>query len=733
MMADSVSAPGQGHHRRTAAVLRFLAMASIVIPVLILVAGGLITWRDKQQEAMDQTIRLVDLVYESASKLFEAQLLATDQVRLMIGTRDDAQVIAEQQDLHLRLQAMLRYLPHLRTLFVVTRDGRAIVDGDRYPAPAANGLSERDYFTYFRDGGTGLFVGRPALRLVDQLPFFPLAVRRFSADGQFNGVIAASVDPSYFATFFHQVLHAYTNLEDRTIVLRRGNGDLLVRWPAQSPSNETRGEAVAGGVLRGGGDSGSYISAWQGKTRLVAWRRLHDVDMAVFTSVSMDGVRRFWLDTMLPYLFFGLCSALALFSISIVALRRTQMAEAAETRAAAERQRRERAETAVRQSQKMEAIGKLTGGVAHDFNNLLAVIQGSAELARNRPPDKVARLLDNIVHASRRGAALTRQLLSFSRTQSLAPRVLDPRAEIPRAMGLVRPSLRGDIQVDVQVAEDVWPIEVDPGEWEIALLNIAVNARDAMPNGGWFRVTAGNRRVAAGDVATAPEIAGDFVRITLRDTGSGIPPEVAARAFEPFFTTKDIGQGTGLGLSQVYGFARQAGGASSIEACQDQAGGTIVTLHLPRALKAVEHPPDLQATDAAPAGATKRILLVEDNMEVAAITGEIIRSLGYEVVHATRAREALDRLDAPGPTFHLLITDIVMPDGISGLQLATTVRARMPALPIILVSGYNDATPQEASAFRVLRKPLPARRLAEAIRSELPAWPRIAVDNTVAG
>jgi two-component system, NtrC family, sensor kinase len=274
-------------------------------------------------------------------------------------------------------------------------------------------------------------------------------------------------------------------------------------------------------------------------------------------------------------------------------------------------------------------------------------------------------------------------------------------------------------------------LELDPGEWEIALLNIAVNARDAMPGGGRLSVSARNVHVAGGDVPGAPQLSGPFVRLMLRDNGAGISPQVAARAFEPFFTTKDVGRGTGLGLSQVYGFARQAGGAALIVPAAE--GGTAVTLFLPRARRHQDEAPPTPTGRRPENAPVRRILFVEDNQEVAAITADIIRSLGHEVVHVDRARKALEILISAKTAFQLLITDVMMPDGMDGVQLARQVRRELPSLPIILVSGYTEASLAEASGFRVLRKPLPTQQLAQAIEAELGTFPRIIVDNTKAG
>ncbi len=328
------------------------------------------------------------------------------------------------------------------------------------------------------------------------------------------------------------------------------------------------------GYQRITGDGGTY-------DRLVSYRHLTGLPLYVFASVPASAIPAAWLRQMETNLALSVPATLALVGLALVALRRAQAAEASATLAAGETRKRQMAEEAVRQSQKLEALGKLTGGVAHDFNNLLSVIIGNAELIRGKPPERVERSVAQIMQAARRGAELTQRLLSFSRRRMLS---LEARptltADMERLTGLLKTSLHGNISFRYQFAEGLWPIQVDPGELEVALLNIAVNARDAMPDGGRFELTARNVTVFAGELRGAPDLAGDFVALALRDTGSGMSREVAARAFEPFFTTKDVGRGTGLGLSQVYGFVRQSGGAIEIDS--EPGEGTCVRIHLPR-------------------------------------------------------------------------------------------------------------------------------------------------------
>jgi two-component system NtrC family sensor kinase len=283
---------------------------------------------------------------------------------------------------------------------------------------------------------------------------------------------------------------------------------------------------------------------------------------------------------------------------------------------------------------------------------------------------------------------------------------------MPELQDLLRSSLRGDIAVQVDVPGDVWPVQADPTEFELAILNIAVNARDAMPNGGRLTLAASNLRLPNDKV---PDLAGDFVAVTATDTGQGIAPEVMGHIFEPFFTTKEVGKGTGLGLSQVYGFARQCGGTANVTS---QSGyGTTITLYLPRSELPVTaaRVEDERAT-LAHHGRGLRVLLVEDNPEVAEIARTHLQEFGYDVAYAARAEVALEVLDSGSPRFDAVFTDIVMPGEINGLDLARRVRLSHPGLPVVLATGYSSVA-QEAldEGFLILRKPYDLRSLGQAL------------------
>jgi signal transduction histidine kinase len=350
----------------------------------------------------------------------------------------------------------------------------------------------------------------------------------------------------------------------------------------------------------------------------------------------------------------------------------------------AEREREEQ----LRQAQKMEAVGQLTGGVAHDFNNLLQIVVGNLELLeRNLPEDgvRLRRVAGNAMQGARRAATLTQRLLAFSRRQPLDPRPIEVNRLVRGMSELLGRSLGETVELETALAAGLWRVEADPNQLEAALLNLAVNARDAMPDGGKLTIETANTHLdqayAQQNVEVAP---GQYVVVCVSDTGTGMTKAAAARAFEPFFTTKEPGKGTGLGLSQVYGFVRQSGG--HVKIYSEVGEGTTVKLYLPR----YTGPLDV-ADDAAPVAApqgVETVLVVEDDADVRSYTVEVLTELGYRVLEASDGPAALRLLDRGEVEVDLLFTDVVLPGGLNGEQLALQARARRPQLKVLFTTGY---------------------------------------------
>jgi PAS domain S-box-containing protein len=376
----------------------------------------------------------------------------------------------------------------------------------------------------------------------------------------------------------------------------------------------------------------------------------------------------------------------------------------------------QRAQEQLAQSKKLEALGQLTGGIAHDFNNMLMVVSGNAQMLKNRLRDpKNLRAIQSIELAAARGETLTRQLLAFSRRQALNPIVISLRQRVAAFRELLASSARGDIKLVVDIARNIWPVAVDVHELELALVNLVVNSRDAMPDGCAITITARNVRLRPDD---KPEhLWGDFVALTVADTGCGITAEVLPKVFEPFFTTKQPDKGTGLGLSQVYGLTRQSGGTVTI--ASEPGSGTAVTLYFPRS-----HSPlsDQRMAEAEPPQGCETVLLVEDNPDVQEVAVMLLEELGYHVLHVQSADAALQLL-ASGERVDLVFTDIVMPGERDGMALARQVRAEYPDIAVLLTTGYAKAATTRDAGFPVLRKPYQISTLARAVREALDTEP----------
>lgn len=442
------------------------------------------------------------------------------------------------------------------------------------------------------------------------------------------------------------------------------------------------------------------------------------------------------LNSALP-LIMGLIGALLAVLVSLLLVQQTRAAKrverqvelrTAELQATNSRMRnevaaREKAESAVRQMQRVESIGQLTGGIAHDFNNMLAIVVGNLEIAKGwlDNPKKLERFIDQAMSGADRAAALTQRLLAFSRQQPLSPTRIDANALIADMSNLIERTIGKRVEVRTEFADDLWPTLVDSAQLENAVLNLAINARDAMEDGNTLTITTGNaiHEIDEGGNRSAPA---EYVMINVRDTGSGMAPEVQAKALDPFFTTKEVGKGTGLGLSQVFGFARQSGGDLTIESTEGE--GTTIRIYLPR-FQGDERDAETNGENGAAEGEVPRgipqeiILVVDDEEQVLAMTVELLRELGYTVVHAKDGETALKKLGA-NPGVRLVLTDIVMP-GMNGNELAERALSAVPDLKIMFVSGFDtiSETSEVASQHQIvkLQKPFTQHELATAIRA----------------
>ncbi len=687
-------------------LLKLMMVASLVLPAALYGYASWVSYRDIHAAADERIERSLDVQQEQALKVFETVNRTFAEVDEIVRDMSDDQIRAAQPRLHPRLAQIADVMPQLQAIVLIGRDGRPLASSTLETVKTDVNFTDRDYFKAQADKDAGTYVSdvrTPNLASVGR-DFFDLSRRLDSPSKTFKGVIAVAVRPKYFEDFYTLIGQTRGSF----YALVRDDGTILARYPVRSnrvqrlsPTSGLR-SAIDHGVTH---DTFTVNSEVDGVPRRIGFRKLAGYPVYALSGISIPAINHEWLRTIGTHLIFGLPATLLLFAVLWFALRRTRHLHD-------EAERREVAEGALHQAQQLQAIGQLTGGVAHDFNNLLMIVSGSVQrLRRHIKDDKQIHLLDAITTATQRGESLTRQLLTFSRRQTLQPSVIDLAEQLPEIKDMLSRSLRGDIEIKVGVPRRPCTVKVDPSEFELALLNLAVNARDAMPSGGTLTLTA--KPVVLRGKASEEGLSGDFVAIRVADTGSGIAADVLPRVFEPFFTTKDVGKGTGLGLSQVYGFARQSGGAAAIASSARR--GTVVTLFLPRTWEATARPQEQSAVVAAKKHAGT-VLLVEDNADVAEVGKAYLEELGYKVKQAASAQAGLDLIERDGD-IDVVFSDILMPGGMNGLELADAVCRRFPHIVVLLTTGYSSSA-QDAvrQGFAVLQKPYDIAALDRALR-----------------
>ncbi len=681
-------------------LLHGILVASVALPAALFVYASWLGYENNQRIADRQIDRTRDVVTEHALKVFETVERSIAEINEVVRDMPDEGIAANEESLHRRFERLADSSEQIKSVWIFSRNGRALVNSLAYPAPTID-FSDRDYFKAHVDRDIGVYVGevlrpRPPY---GGAPFFGVSRRRSSPDGSFNGVIQASILPEYFWGFYAKISREAGNYAS----LIRDDGLILARYP----SNDIISLLPNGDLLKAirAQAEGTLLltSKLDGIERKVAWRRVAGFPVFVVAGLETEAIRAQWFAQMGNHLIFGLPATAALVAIVLLALTRTR-------RFYEEATRRQAAENALKQSQRLEALGQLTGGVAHDFNNLLMVVGGSAQRLKRRHHDpQDIRSLDMIELAVRKGSNLTRQLLSFARRQSLSPKVIDLVDCIEKFREVLNQSIPGNVEIVIAPPGHKVLVKIDPDEFEIALLNLTLNARDAMPDGG--RITISLKTVRLDKNAGPNGLAGEFAVLGFSDTGSGIADDIRDRIFEPFFTTKKVDRGTGLGLSQVYGFAQQSRGAITVSS--HAGAGTAFELLLPCCDEALQI--ESKAADDAPAPARPAtVLLVEDHPDVSVVGSDYVEQCGFKVVCATSAEMAVDILNQRSD-IDLVFSDIVMP-GMSGLELGRLIREHHPETPVILASGYSDrAAVAVEEGFTLLQKPYSLEGLRKAL------------------
>jgi signal transduction histidine kinase/ActR/RegA family two-component response regulator len=725
---------GMSYRRRgLLSVSRSLQALAVVVLLLILAVtaqqlrasrAAIIADTERQMARLDmvfaeQTGRAVETVDFSLRNAIETlqTLLATPPV--------DARAYDEL------LRRQIDGVKQVAEIAIVDADGRVLYTSRRGPPgelpPEAAALIE----TVAAEPEPGLRFGKP-LRGADG-EWTALMMRRIAGrDGRFEGAAVALLNLKYFEDFYKAVELS----ENGSILLHLRDGTVLARYPhndgvvGQSyaelpPFKDILAHGQAGTVV--------MVSPIDGTRRVLAIRALKAFPLAVNISVAQRMVLSDWRRQTWIFSLVAAAAAVVIVGLLLLLAQRSRQVEALlgeyrGARDAAERARqrlveqmseRERAEAALRQAQRIEGLGQLTGGVAHDFNNLLTVLIGNIELVQATAglDPAIAERLAAMRRAAERGAMLTGHLLAFARRQPLSPQPVDLDAVVAGMQDLLQSALGPKVQLATRLAPDLRPAMVDPTQIELVILNLVINARDAMPEGGIVTIEAENQR-RSGPAGPEEPAAGDYVAVRVRDVGTGMTAEVQARAFEPFFTTKGPAGGSGLGLSQVFGTAHQSGGWVEIDSAPGR--GTTVSVYLPCATAPALRPAPRSADGGgAPEASRAAVLVVDDDDAVRATVADILSGLGYRVRQAADGETALALLDREA-AIELLLTDVVMTP-MSGPELARRARETRPLLPILFITGYADPTgiAGELRPHRLVRKPFRPAELRDHIEAAL--------------
>jgi two-component system NtrC family sensor kinase len=674
---------------------RALLAAPVLIPLMLFGVVALLDRNAVLEKAEQEVIETTDVFEAQALNVFETHELVARLVDQKVGNMSWDE-IASSQSLHDYMKDIGEQYPQVAGIGLVDATGTLRNSNITFPTPPLN-YSDRDYFAALRERDVGSFVGQPVMGRLDTTANFMLVRRRSEGNG-FNGVIVVRVSPDYFVEFWRKTAPSAETMAG----LVRGDLKVLARDPPSASASLSPTSATGLAIRQS--DRGSYrtVSGLDGVDRLMAFRRVGSYEVYVTHGIAVSAALAAWYRHLVIYGgFFALAAAALLWSSH---------------RVLAEVRRRNLAEERLHQSEKMEALGQLTGQFAHDFGNILTAILLNLEPMRGEYKDstQLDEAVDHAISAAEQGQKAVRSMLAFARREPLESEDVEIDATLTGIEVMIQQALGPKSELVLAIPPGTWHVKTDRVQLELAILNLAVNARDAMTKGGVLRVTASNARAHG----KPNGLEGEFVVLSVSDTGAGIPQEVIARVFEPFFTTKEEGKGTGLGLSQVYSFATACGGTAAVESRLGH--GTTVAIYLPRALEGpVLAKESAEAADqgGAPHKRKRTILVVEDEEAIRQVVARVLRENDYIVLEAGTGDEALATLPSH-PEIELIFTDIRMPGRRDGISMAAEAKRLHRNIKIVFATGYADALRNFENAT-IVRKPYRAHQILEAVENEL--------------
>jgi two-component system NtrC family sensor kinase len=714
-MTKSIMPNSQPSRLTTIKLLQLSIVAALTLPALVFAYMSFITARNAHAIADERIDRSLDVLQEQAVSVFRSVDATLNTVERYLDGKSNADISADAARISERLKSIDDDYPEIQSIWIFDQAGNPLATNRVSPAPTTNFGSE-DYIQAQVTSAQKRFISAIHQSTTGGESFFAVSRARTNPGGTLAGVIEVSVLPSDFSRFYGRLVSS----GGLSYALIREDGIILARHPIAAIANPKLDDRSGFGKTIAVNPAGGFYTAKSevdGTERRFGARKVPNLPLYLSAGVDTSSIRYEWMSTMATHLFFGIPATLLLVAALLTILARTQ-------RLYEEQDRRELAETALRQTQKMDAVGQLTGGIAHDFNNLLTIIIGNLDSADRQFANwnegshaRAHRAVGNAMKGARRAVTLTQRLLAFSRRAPHKPETIDANKLLFGLSDFLTRSLGEKVSLEFVGAAGVWTFQADRGELEAALVNLAVNARDAMPDGGKLTIETRNAYLDDAYSQRHAEVSpGQYVLISVTDNGTGMSADAIEHAFEPFYTTKAAGQGTGLGLSQVYGFVKQSGG--HIKIYSELGYGTTVKLYLPRATG--EALDEKIVAPAVTVGAGETIFVVEDDADVRAYVVETLRALNYKVRHASSAEAALEAMEEQ--PFDLLLTDVVLP-GMNGRQLAETIIEQRPSTKTLYMTGYSrNAIIHQGRldpGIEMIQKPLTSSELSAKVRKLL--------------
>ncbi|MEZ2352257.1 ATP-binding protein [Caballeronia sp. RCC_10] len=708
----------------TRRVLLLVLATSVLIPMACLCIYGYYDYQRRFADAEELTERLARVANEHALKVLDLNQQLETRVVDTLGDSDDANIASRQQALHRALDDMSGTLPQVAAISVFGANGALLANSRWYPAPQVS-IAERDDFRSARAIAPVTYFSLPLRGKVANSDIFTATMGRVSRDGQFLGVVSIALKRDYFTDFYHEIAAGDNAL---VIGLYRRDGGLLVRFPsagngAQPAPDTPFTHAFRNNELYGRLQMTSTIDHVE---RVLAYRRVGDFPLYVAAGYATSAVQARWRHNLALVTAIAALPCMAVWLLIAYSIRRLDSEQAAWERWQAEVAMRLSVEASSRQLRRMGALGNLVANVAHDFNNLLMVVSSNMTLARRKHFNDVESEVLAVERATAGAESLARRLMSVARKHPRKQEVIEPAAWLRSVLDTVKSAVHPSIPLTVECSADLWNVMADAVELELALVNIAVNASDAMPHGGRIVIRCQNARVRGAE-NDLPD--GEYILISVTDNGEGMSEPVLRRAFEPLFTTKERGTGTGLGLAQVLAACEQAGGTARITSVPD--AGTTVRLYLPRyqgpaasskqeEVREPDHPEsEPPIADDHPLRGMS-VLLVEDNVDVAAGITAVLEVFGCAVHHEESADAAFALL-GEGYGFDLVLSDVQMPGRMNGIDLAEQIIQRLPMQKLVLMTGYaDDIERAKHLGVRILAKPFNMDELRDLMADGVP-------------